>query len=81
MTRITENIIEGFAIELLDKLGYEYIYGPNIAPDSENPERNSFEEVLLVNRLKNAVKRINHSIPVDAQAEAIKEIQRIASPE
>lgn len=81
MTRITENVIEGFAIELLDKLGYEYIYAPDIAPDSENPERNSYEEVLLVNRLQNAVKRINHNIPADAQAEAIKEIQRIASPE
>lgn len=81
MTRITENIIEAFAIELLDKLGYEYIYAPDIAPDSENPERNSYEEVLLVNRLQNAVKKINHTIPANAQAEAIKEIQRIASPE
>lgn len=81
MTRITENIIQSFAIELLDKLGYAYIYAPDIAPDSENPERNSYEEVLLVNRLQNAVKRINHSIPADAQVEAIKEIQRITSPE
>jgi type I restriction enzyme R subunit len=31
--------------------------------------------------LKKAVKRINKFIPADAQAEAIKEIQRIASPE
>lgn len=81
MTRITENIIEAFAIELFDKLGYEYIYAPNIAPDGETPERESYEHILLTNRLQNAVKRINKSIPVDAQAEAIKEIQRIASPE
>jgi type I restriction enzyme R subunit len=81
MTRITENIIESFAIELLEKLGYEYIYAPDIAYDGENPERDSYAQVLLLNRLQNAVKRINHSIPADAQAEAIKEIQRIASPE
>ena len=81
MTRITENIIESFAIELLDKLGYEHIYAPDIAHDSENPERDSYSQVLLLNRLQNAVKRINHSIPADAQTEAIKEIQRIASPE
>jgi type I site-specific restriction-modification system R (restriction) subunit/very-short-patch-repair endonuclease len=81
MTRITENTIESFAIELLEKLGYAYIYAPDIAPDSENPERESFEQVLLVQRLQNAVKRINPSIPVVAQAEAIKEIHRIASPE
>jgi type I restriction enzyme R subunit len=81
MTRITENIIEAFAIELLDKLGYEYIYAPDIAHDSENPQRDSYTQVLLLNRLQNAVKRINHGIPADAQAEAIKEIQRISSPE
>ena len=81
MARITENIIEAFAIELLDKLGYEYIYAPDIAYDGENPERNSYAQVLLLNRLQNAVKRINHNIPADARAEAIKEIQRIASPE
>ena len=91
MTRITENIIESFAIELLEKLGYEYIYGPDIAPFPSDggvvedrggkDTRKSYEEVLLLNRLQNAVKRINRSIPADAQAEAIKEIQRIASPE
>lgn len=42
MTKITENTIEAFAIELLDKLGYEYIYGPDIAHDGINPERNSY---------------------------------------
>lgn len=81
MTRITEHSIESFTIELLDKLGYEYIYAPNIAPDGETPERETYEQVLLVERLQNGVKRINKSMPADAQAEAIKEIQRIASSE
>ena len=81
MTRITENIIEAFAIELLDKLGYDYIYAPDIAPDGDNPERDNYQQILLLNRLENAVHRINPGIPVDAQNEAIKEIQRIATPE
>lgn len=81
MNRITENHIEQLAIERLEALGYEYIYAPDIAPDGATPERDSYEQVLLLNRLQNAVKRINPDIPADAQAEAIKEIQRIASPE
>lgn len=81
MIRITENTIESFAIELLEKLGYEYIYAPNIAPDGVSPERDAYEQVLLLNRLQRAVKRINKSIPEDVQIEALKEIQRIASPE
>ncbi|VAW24545.1 Type I restriction-modification system, restriction subunit R [hydrothermal vent metagenome] len=49
MTRITENTIEEFAIELLERLGYQYIYAPDIAHDlpvrgtqtgGERPERN-----------------------------------------
>lgn len=81
MTRITESTIESFAIELLTQLGYEYLYAPEIAPDSENAERDSFQQVLLVSRLQTAVKRINPSIPVEVQNEALKEIQRIASPD
>ncbi len=47
MTKITENEIELFAIELLEKQGFEYIYAPNIAPDSDTPMRESFEDKYL----------------------------------
>ena len=78
---MNENHIETFAIDLLKKLGYEYIYAPDIAPDSENALRDSFQQVVLISRLEQAVKRINSTIPNEAQQEAIKEIQRIVSPE
>lgn len=78
MTRITENTIELFTIELLDKLGYEYIYAPKIAPEGKTPNRKTYKQYLLIDRLQNAVKRINMSIPANARAKAIKEIQRIA---
>lgn len=81
MTRITEHSIEDFAIKLLEHLGYEYIYAPSIAHDGENPERSSYEEILLTNRMAEAVRRINPTVPPAAQEEAIKEIQRIHSPE
>ena len=81
MTQITENHIELLAIQRLESLGYHYLYGPDIALDGYSPERESFEQVLLANRLITAVRKINPEIPVDAQNEAIKEIQRIASPE
>jgi len=80
-TKITESAIELLAIQRLESLGYHYLYGPEIAPDGHSPERDSFEQVLILNRLKTAVRKINPGIPVDAQNEAIKEIQRIASPE
>jgi len=81
MHKLTESEIEQLAIDKLQDLGYTYLLGPAIAPDGDTPERETYEQVLLIDRLKKAVKRINKFIPADAQAEAIKEIQRIASPE
>ncbi|MCF6229738.1 MAG: type I restriction endonuclease subunit R [Gammaproteobacteria bacterium] len=81
MSKITENEIETFCIELLKKQGYEYIYAPDIAPDSDQPLRSGFEDVLLSSRLTDTVARINPTIPYDAQQEAIKEVSRIHSPE
>ncbi|RZN37562.1 MAG: type I restriction endonuclease subunit R [Methanosarcinales archaeon] len=79
--KITESEIEQFAIELLKKQGYKYIYAPDIAPDSKTPERSLFEDVLLLKRLKKAVGRINPNIPAYVRDDAIKQIQRLNSPE
>lgn len=81
MQKLTEALIETFAIELFQKLGYEYIYAPDVAPDSEQPLRGSFAEVLLMERFREAVQRINPDIPHEQQNEAIKAIERIASPD
>lgn len=81
MTRITENHIEEFTIELLEKQGYQYIYAPDIAPDGKKTERENYEQVILMERLRRAVRRINPLIPTDQQEEAIREVQRISSPE
>jgi len=81
MAKLTESEIETLAIERLQALGFNYIYGPDIAPDSANPERENFAEVLLLNRLRNSAARINPTLPFAALDEAIKIVQRISSPE
>ncbi len=79
--RITESNIEEFAIKLLEKSGYQYVYGPDIAPDGKKPERQSFEDVLLIERLAAAVARINPNVPAGAREDAIKQLLRLNSPE
>lgn len=81
MAKLTESEIETLAIERLQALGFDYAYGPEIAPDAARPVRASFAEVLLLSRLRNAVERINPTLPAAALDEAIKAIQRISSPE
>ncbi|MCP4693326.1 MAG: type I restriction endonuclease subunit R, partial [Desulfobacterales bacterium] len=79
--KITEDAIEKFAVELLEQRGWEYLHAPSIAPDGDAPERRSFEDVLLMGRLRKAVGRINPAIPPDSREEAVKRIQRLNSPE
>ncbi|UCS93774.1 type I restriction endonuclease subunit R [Echinicola marina] len=81
MTKITENDIELWAIEELENLGWNYIHGALIAPDGEQPERNTFGDIILRERLKEGISRNNPTIPYEAQQEALKVVERIVSPE
>ena len=79
--KITENEIELFAIELLEKQGFNYIYAPNIAPDGDNPMRESFEDVMLKDKLINSLTCINPSLHVEQIVYAVKQIQRLKTTE
>ena len=81
MSKLTESAIEDFAIKLLERQGYTYIHAPNIAPDSDTPERSSYADVFLSSRLERAIQRINPKLPANARQTALKEVQRINSPE
>jgi type I restriction enzyme R subunit len=81
MLNLNEAEIEQLLINLLQESGYQYVYGPDIAPDSYKPERESFEDVLLIERLQKAVNRINPAVPQSAKDDAIKQIQRLHLPE
>jgi type I restriction enzyme R subunit len=81
MSRLTESAIEEFAIKLFERLGYNYLYAPDIAPDGERPERTSFDQVLLTGRLEEAVRRINRGLSSEVLAEALREVQRLHSPD
>lgn len=78
---ITENIIEESAIEILQTQGWEYANGKEISPEGLFCERENFSQVVLNNRLREAVAKINSHIPADAQAAAIQKVLRIASPD
>ena len=81
MSRLTESAIEEFAIKLFERLGYSFVYAPDIAPDGEQPERSHYGEVLLAGRLAQALKRINPKLSSAMLQDALKEVQRVSSPE
>lgn len=78
MNAFNESVIEEAALDYLRELGYSTDFGPNIAPDGGRPERGSFQQVHLYDRLREAGHRLNpaHGGLVD---EAIKRLERAES--
>lgn len=72
---ITENEIEQIALDILNEdLGYTVLYGPDLA-EGESRER-EYTEVVLQQRLKNTIDKLNPEIPADAREEAFKKALR-----
>ena len=44
-------------------------------------ERENFSQIILLNRLRTAIAKINPTIPLDAQEAAVQKVLRIASPD
>lgn len=79
--KLTESAIEQLAIARLESLGFSYLHGGVIACDGIAPERESYADVILVERLRTAVGRFNPHIADSEREIAIKEVLRISSPE
>ncbi len=77
---LNESIVEDAALEWFGALGYEFRHGPQMAPSEPSTERDSFGDVVLVGRLREAIGRLNTSIPEDAREEAVRKVLWVATP-
>lgn len=69
----TEDNLEEASLEWLEEVGYEIGEGSTFAPDGVNAERDAYQEVVLVNRLRFALQRLN-DVSDDVIEEAIQKI-------
>lgn len=79
-TSYTESDLEQAALEWFEELNYEKAYGPDISPEGEYPERQFYHDVILKDRLREALIRINKHVPREAIEEAIRVIEVPRSP-
>jgi len=80
MFKYNESELEVATLEWLEELGYDIVEGPDIAPDGENPERDSFQDVVLVDRLRDALRKINATLDAKVIEEAVQKIIANSSP-
>jgi type I restriction enzyme R subunit len=77
---LNESIVEHAALTWFRELGYSVGHGPHIAPGEPAAERDSFGDVVLVGRLRDAIRRLNPAIPEDAGDEALRKVLRVGTP-
>ena len=78
--KLTESEVELATLDWFQQLGYSLLYGPEIAPTEPGAERNSFGDVVLVGRLRDAIDRLNPKIPAEARDEAFRKVLLTDSP-
>ncbi len=69
-----ESHLEEAALEWFEEIGYSIAFGPDLAPEGDYPERANYCEVILKERLKEALGRINPALPSDALDDAYRQI-------
>ena len=66
MSSFTESIVEEAALAWLKGLGWQVERGPDIAPDTLTTERADYGQMVLEQRLRDALARLNPALPAEA---------------
>jgi len=67
-------------LQWLAELGWEVEHGPGLGPGGAASERDSWRDVVLVDRLRSAVTELNPELPGDAVEYVVQQVLTSASP-
>ena len=77
MRQFAESIVEDAAVSWLESLGWGIKHGAEIAPDTLFAEQSDYNQVILSQRLRDALFRLNPSLPPEAIEDAYRKIHRL----
>ena len=78
--KFSESHVEDATLEWFSGLGYAVLHGPDISPDGPTPERVSYDQVLLTERLREALERLNPHLPAETLEEVLRKVQQTETP-
>jgi type I restriction enzyme R subunit len=76
MTKFAESVIEDAALAWVQAIGWRVAHGPDIAPGMLAAERRDYGEVVLAQRLRDALARLNPELPSEALEDAFRKLTR-----
>jgi type I restriction enzyme, R subunit len=77
---ITEDQLEQLCLQWFKSSGWDTEFGPNIAHDGAKSERANYREVVLVQRLKQSMMRLNPQVPAVIVDEAVQRVLKLDHP-
>ena len=79
-TGVSESTVEKAALEWLAEVGWQVRFGPEIAPGEPLAERTAYDQILLTQRLRDAVDHLNPNVPMAAREDAVRRITSLSAP-
>ncbi|MHB1012403.1 MAG: type I restriction endonuclease subunit R [Desulfobacteria bacterium] len=76
MKGFTESVVEQAALAWLESLGWSVTHGLEIAPGEPGAERTDYAQVVLEARLRDALARLNSTLPPEARDDAFRRLTR-----
>ena len=71
---VSESDVETAALSWLSSLGWQTAHGPDMAPDTLGSERTDFTQVVLEERLRNALLNLNPDLPPSALETGLRQL-------
>ena len=81
MSVFSESVVEQAALAWLESIGWTVRNGAEIAPGELAAERADYSQVVLEQRLRDALARLNPELPVEALDDAFRKLTRPEGPE
>jgi type I restriction enzyme, R subunit len=80
MSPFAESHVEEAALACLTELGYATANGLDIGPDGTKPERANYGDVLLVERVRAAIGKLNPTLKAEARTEVLTKLTQTQTP-
>ncbi len=76
----SESVVEDAALAWLESLGWTIKHGADIAPEAPAAERTDYTQVVLEQRLRDALARLNPQLPPQTLDDAFRKLTRFEGP-
>src|SRR2546429_4982344 len=74
--RLSESVVEEAALAWLESAGWQVRNGVEIVPGEPAAEREDYGQVVLAQRLRDALARLNPALPAEALEDAFRKLTR-----